>query len=229
MRALSRSVIFVGTVLLALSAGLAGADSTSPCLGARVRCRAGERFLEVAYELELNNPADTAADVVLLPSLDTLERVEGVRGDLVVNRAGDALRASVPSGWKGRLAVHVRQRITRPAGQTGFAARLPMPPAVWRTVEADLPGPRADLSAGPDAFVQPLGDAQGRSRFRIVPLGVGTLELQWTQRPPTRTAAYSFAQTHDLSESPPEFRDVVALQFGFDGPPPTSLSVQLPA
>ncbi|NLW50315.1 MAG: hypothetical protein GXY85_05650 [Candidatus Brocadiaceae bacterium] len=229
MQALRRSVVLAATLLLALAGTGARAAIVNPCLEAHVRCRAEDEFLSIVYEIDLHNPGRTAADVLLLSPVDTLERVDGAHGDLVVTRGIESLHATVPPGQRGHLTVRLRQRIVRARTGTAFMTRLPMPPAVHCTVEVDLPGPAVDFAARPGALVLPLDEADGRARFQIVPLSVRPLALTWAPRPPARVATYSFGQTHDLAEDPPGFRDAVTLQFRFDGAPPDSLSVRLPS
>ena len=134
--------------VVALCAAPAGASGLSPCTGARVRCRAGERFLEVAFELQLSNPTARAIDAPLLRGLDTLQSAEAAGDDLVLTRRGDSLHASVPPGFTGSATILVRQRIRRKGAAS--ESTLPLPLAASSDVEVDLPGRRVELLASPE-------------------------------------------------------------------------------
>jgi len=222
--------VLCGIVLTALCTATVHADyaEVNPCRQVTVQCRAGEKFLDVIYLLQLRNPGDRPAVVQILPSVDVLEGVEGIRKDLVLNRAQGGLRASIPAGWEGRLALRVKQRITtRPATGTS-AATVPLPPALSREVEFEVPAPRVELEVEPECIVRSL-DAQGdRSRFRLLPLRGEALTLEWRQLPPVRRVAYSLHQVHRITERAPGFHDEVILQLIFPDAAPDVIALELP-
>ncbi len=219
-----------GIVLTALcAAAVRAADAqVNPCQKAVVQCRAGDSFLDVVYVLELQNPTGRPAALQLLPPVDVLQGVEGVRGDLVLSRAQGGLRASVPAGWKGRIILRAKQRITRRAATGASAAAVPLPPALSREVEFEAPSPRIELIATPECIVEPLGAQADRSEFRLLPLRGETLALEWRQLPPARRAAYALHQVHRITENAPEFNDEVALDLIFADARPDVVVLDLP-
>jgi tetratricopeptide (TPR) repeat protein len=211
---------------LLLVPSVAAAD-LNPCRAVALECRAGETFLDATYRLDLANPGRDDAELLLMPSVDVLERVEGAERGLILGRRAGALTASLPAGWEGEVVLHVKQRVARPDGGAAFSARLPLPPAVSRTIRLELPGPRMDVQAGPDCVVRALRD--DLSAFRIVPLAGDMVNLTWRRLPPPRPPAYNLREVHLVRAEPPAFADEVTLAFTFPDVPPPTLSVRVPA
>ncbi len=202
----------------------------NPCRSATAEVVAGEAYLDVTYRIALANPTDRPADVVLLPRVDVLQKVDGVTGDLVVNRTGDALVAAVPPGWHGGLTIRTKVRIADDAASGWRRAVLAMPPAVSRSMDFDLPGRNVQLLLPPDrAIVTGLGASGERSRFRVVPLSGDSFVARWAALPPPRPAVYTLHETHRITEDVPAFSDDVELRFTFPGGLPASVSAGVPA
>ncbi len=202
----------------------------NPCRSATAGVVAGDKYLDVTYRITLGNPTDCSADVTLLSSTGILEKVDGVTGDLVVNRVGDALMAGVPAGWNGTLTIRTKVAIAD-TGTSGWRlAAILMPPAVSRSMEFDLPGRNVQLDLPSDrALVTPLGVQGDRSRFRVVPLSGDKFVARWAALPPPRPAAYTLRETHRISEDVPAFADDVELQFDFTGATPHVVRAGVPA
>ncbi|MHC4591634.1 MAG: hypothetical protein ACYS8L_02940, partial [Planctomycetota bacterium] len=213
---------------LLLPAPQAIAAEANPCRSVTVECRAGDRFLDVVYRLDLSNPTERSVDVLLLSSVDVLESVEGLRGELVLNKQAGGVRASVPPGWQGRITLSAKQRIAQRAGEAAFAATVAMPPAVSQVLELDLPGRAVEVDVSPQAVIRSLGPEGDRSRFRVVPLGSGALTIQWKQLPPPRPPTYSLHEVHRVEVRPPEYLDEATLKFQFGDTPPRAVSVRIP-
>jgi type II secretory pathway pseudopilin PulG/tetratricopeptide (TPR) repeat protein len=211
-----------------LSAAVAGAEETNPCRAAVAECRAGDKFLDITYRLDLDNPTDATIEAVLLTGVDVVEKAEGVKGQLVLDRQDGTVRAGVPPKWRGRVALLTKQRIIRKPGETAVRAEIPMPPALSRTIEADLPGRRIDLKVSPDAVVHTLEAEGDRSRFRIIPLQGNAFTISWQQVAPARAPSYGLRQLHHVTEYVTEFSDDVALEFAFADSPPAAVSAGIP-
>ncbi len=202
----------------------------NPCRSATAGVVAGDTYLDVTYRITLANPTDRPADVTLLPRTGVLEKVDGVTGDLVVNRVGDALMASVPAGWDGHLTIRTKVAIAGVRTSGWRQAVIAMPPAVGRSMEFDLPGRNVQLDLPTDrALVIPLGAQGGRSRFRVVPLSGNRFVARWAALPPPRPAAYTLQETHRITEDVPAFADDVELQFTFTGATPHVVRAKAPA
>jgi len=222
--------VLCGVVLTALCTAAVHGDyaEVNPCRQVTVQCRAGEKFLDVVYLLQLGNPGDHPAVVQILPSVDVLESVEGIRKDLVLSRTQGGLRASIPAGWEGRLALGVKQRITTRPATGASAATVPLPPALSREIEFEVPAPRVELKVEPECIVRPLDTQGDRSAFRLLPLRGEVLTLEWRQLPPARRVAYSLDQVHRIAERAPGFHDEVILDLIFPDAAPDTVALELP-
>jgi len=222
-------VAWVFLAALLAFASPAAADPVNPCRKAAAQCRAGDRFLTVTYTIDLHNPSDASADVLLLPSVDILEKVEGARRGLTVNRIGSALWVSTPAQWKGRIVVTAKQRIERAQAGSAFSTKLSMPPAVARAIEFDLPGRNVKLKVSPEAIIRALKTPGDRSRFRVLPLEGDLFAIEWQRVPPARSPRYALRQVHRIFERAPGFRDDVTLTFSFSDTLPRLVSATIPA
>ncbi|MCK4284016.1 MAG: hypothetical protein KAX44_06840, partial [Candidatus Brocadiae bacterium] len=229
MRA-ARPFLIVACLAGALVSTANAADlSVNPCPEATVRCRADDRFLDVTYRLNLHNPTGRRADVRLLSSVDVLESVEGLKGDLVLSKAGSAVRASVPAGWRGLLILRAKQRISRRPAEGTFSARVAIPPALSRIVELDLPGGNVELQVRPRCIVRRTDTDGDRTTFRLLPLQADVLTIEWRQVAPGRRPAYSLHEVHRITERAPGYRDEVTLEFLFPDTAPPMVSARIPA
>jgi tetratricopeptide (TPR) repeat protein len=210
------------------AAAQARADQVNPVRAAVAECRAGDRFLDVAYQIDLDNPTDTAVEAIVLPSVDVLEKIQGVGGQLVLDKPDGVVRAGVPANWRGTITLLTRQRILHRPGETAAMAEIPMPPALSRTIEVDLPGRRVDLRISPDAVVHALEAEGDRSRFRIIPLQGDVFTITWQQVVPARRPSYGVRQVHRVTEYLTEFSDDVTLEFAFADSPPAAVAVKIP-
>lgn len=201
----------------------------NPCREATVRCRAGDRFLDVTYLLRLHNPTDRSAETQLLRSVDVLEGVEGLRRGLVLSKTRQAIRASVPPGWDGFVTLRTKQRISRRPAEGTFCAVIPVPSALSRTIELDLPGRSVELKVSPECIVRPLESEAERSRFSLLPLEGERFTIEWKELPPARRPTYSLHETHRITERAPGFDDEVTLEFRFPDAAPTTVSATIPA
>ncbi len=215
------------TVVLLSASATASAHPPNPCRNARVHARAEGGYLLLTYRVQLHSHADGEASVALLGPLDVLEGIDGLDGRIVVSRAPSGLRAVVPCGWRGELAIRGRVRTAQKAGG-GRTAVLPLPPAVSTTVEVAFNEPDIALSAE-SAVVEPLEAAQDVSRFRVVPAGAPGLRLSWARRPPPRPGRYSVHEEHDLHQRGADYSDRVTLTFEFGEAGADSAWVSLPA
>jgi len=211
-----------------LSAAVTGAEEANPCRAAVAECRAGDKFLDVTYRLDLDNPTDATVEAILLTGVDVVEKVEGVKGRLVVDRQDGIVRAGVPPKWRGRVELLAKQRIIRKPGETAVKAEIPMPPALSRKIEADLPGRRIDLKVSPESVVRSLQGEGDRSRFSIIPLQGSVFTISWQQVAPARAPSYGLRQVHRVTEYVTEFSDDVALEFTFADSPPAAVSAGIP-
>jgi tetratricopeptide (TPR) repeat protein/competence protein ComGC len=215
-------------VLAALIAGSVGAAEPIPCRRLAVSARAADGFLEASYEFDLANLTERPVRMSLLVGVDVLATVEGLDKRLVLERAGDEVRAQVPAGWQGTLRLGLKQRVGSRPSDTARIARLPMAAAVVRVVELELPGAAVELEVVPESVVTPLPGGGQVSRFRIVPLRDGALELAWKPLPPERRIGYRFRQVQRVLASPPEFTAEAELSFTFPDAPPPAVRLRLP-
>jgi hypothetical protein len=223
---LCRAWILLAALLA--SAHATAAEPVNPCRRAAAHCRVGDRFVAVAYEIDLHNPTDAGVDVLLLASADILESVKGARKGLILNRAGKALRASVPPNWQGRVRLAVKQRTKRLRDGAASSAQISMPPAVVRTMEFDLPGRNGKLKVSPAAIVRTLEARGDRSRYRVLPLDGELFTVEWWQAAPARSPRYTLRQEHRITEWATGFRDDVRLTFSFTDTPPPFVSATVP-
>jgi len=212
----------------------AAADEVNPCRSATATAVALDDYLDITYRVSLSNPTATPADVMLLMHTKVLESVEGVRGDLVVNRQGSALMASVPPGWQGELTIRTKSPIADAGGPGWRKAVISLPPAVSRYMDLDLPGRNVELTfplsrVGHYPIVTTLPASGDRCRFRVIPVHDELFVPMWASLPPARPTGYSLHETHRITEDVPAFTDDVTLEFIFAGALPDSVSVKVPA
>lgn len=60
-------------------AAQARADQVSPFRAAVAECRAGDRFLNVVYRIDLDNPTDAPVEAMVLPSVQRPQEGRGRR------------------------------------------------------------------------------------------------------------------------------------------------------
>lgn len=145
----------------------------------------------------------------------------------MLDRQDGVIRAGVPGNWRGTITLLARQRILRRPGETVLTAEIPMPPAVSRTIEVDLPGRRVDLRVSPDAVVRPLEAEGDRSRFCIIPLQGDVFTITWQQVVPARRPSYGVRQVHRVTEYLTEFSDDVTLEFALADSPPAAVLAKI--